>query len=97
MYIAKDIPFAALKLGLITDRFNYTKYAKEPDGHQIWRTSAHQDGKAQSPVEWGASKSITAIDARQARLQRVIRAILEQLSGQSLEARYVHWATQLFL
>lgn len=90
MYVAKDIPFAALKLGLVSDRFTYTRYALEPSGHQIWRTTTGSEGVPQSPVKWGASKSITTIDARQARLQRVIKAILEQLTGHSLEGRYVH-------
>ncbi len=92
MYIAKDIPFAALKLGLINDRFTYKKYVEESGGHVIWRTNVGRsnEGGTKSPVKWGAFKSVTTIDARQARLQRVIRAILEQLSGQSFEDRYVH-------
>ncbi len=37
-YVAKDIPFAALKTGLIKDKFTYEKYILEPDGKELWRT-----------------------------------------------------------
>jgi arginyl-tRNA synthetase len=89
-YVAKDIPFAALKTGLVEDKFTYEKYIVQPDGHQIWRTNAVNAGDKSSPVKWGADKSITAIGAEQSRLQRVIQRVLEQLSDQSLTARYIH-------
>jgi arginyl-tRNA synthetase len=90
-YVAKDIPFAALKVGLIPDRFYYSKYSTEPDGHQIWRTESSGKGGTKSPVVWGADISITAIGIEQGRLQRVILRILEQLAGGAdLSRKYVH-------
>ena len=89
-YVAKDIPFAALKIGLVNDKFDYEKYIKEPDGHQVWRTCVRGAGITTSPVKWGADKSITAIGSEQSRLQRVILRVLEQLSGQNLSHRYIH-------
>lgn len=95
-YVAKDIPFAALKTGLIPDKFSYSKYILDPSGHLIWRTS-HGSGIPNSPVKWGSDKSITAIGAEQSRLQRVILHVLEQLSGKSFGEKYVHLAYALMI
>ncbi|HYB03977.1 MAG TPA: arginine--tRNA ligase, partial [Nitrososphaerales archaeon] len=89
-YVAKDIPFAALKTGLIRDRFTYRKYVKEPDEKQLWRTSIDPKDEAKSPVSWGAQRSITSIGSEQSRLQRVIGSILGQLSGVDFSQRYIH-------
>ncbi|MGI0091116.1 MAG: arginine--tRNA ligase [Nitrososphaerales archaeon] len=89
-YVAKDIPFAALKVGVISDRFTYDRYAKEPDGHQVWRTNASKGGEPLSPVKWGADKSITAIGSEQSRLQRVILRVLEQLARTDMSGKYIH-------
>jgi len=89
-YVAKDIPFAALKTGLVKDKFTYEEYAIQPDGRHVWRTNAQNIGSRTSPVKWGSDKSITAIGAEQSRLQRVILRVLEQLSHQDLSARYIH-------
>jgi arginyl-tRNA synthetase len=95
-YVAKDIPFAALKIGLVKDRFAYLGYSSQPNGKALWRTDSMRDQKTvDSPVEWGAEKSITAIGSEQSRLQRVILRVLEQLSGQDLSSRYIHLAYSL--
>ncbi|MHB8565942.1 MAG: arginine--tRNA ligase [Nitrososphaerales archaeon] len=88
-YIAKDTPFAALKVGIMPDRFSYSKYSTQPNGKILWRSRSDGDFGV-SPVTWGAGKSITVIDSRQARLQRIIQHILEQLSGKFLEGKYIH-------
>ncbi len=89
-YIAKDTPFAALKLGIIQDMFSYSKYIVQPNGKDLWRTMTSAGETKISPIPWGADKSLTVIDARQSRLQRIIRRILEQLSESDLSERYVH-------
>ena len=45
-YVAKDIPFAALKTGLVKDKFTYGKYIVEPSGHEVWRTDAQGIGQS---------------------------------------------------
>jgi arginyl-tRNA synthetase len=89
-YVAKDTPFAALKMGLIEDRFSYSKYAKQPNGSQLWRTVSDQGETKVSPVSWNPSRALTPIDDRQARLQRIIQFILGQIAGKSMEDRYIH-------
>lgn len=89
-YIAKDIPFAALKMGIIQDRFSYDRFVLQPDQKDLFRTRVLEERTGQSPVTWGAEKSITAIGSEQSRLQRVILHVLEQLSGKDLSQRYIH-------
>lgn len=89
-YIAKDVPFAALKLGIIKDRFSYEKFALQPDERQLWRTRIIDHNGAQSPVTWGSDMSITAIGSEQSRLQRVILHVLDQLTGKDLSQKYIH-------
>jgi arginyl-tRNA synthetase len=87
-YVAKDIPYAAWKLGLVKDPFLYVEYAKQPDGTTLWATDLAQGCK--KPDFYGAEKSIVVIDVRQSRLQRIIKYILKQIAGESVEERYVH-------
>ncbi len=94
-YVAKDIPFAALKTGLIPDKFTYRIYSLEPNGKELWRTSTDVNGEKSSPVRWGADKSITAIGSEQSRLQRVIVSILDQLAGSDYSMKYIHLAYSL--
>jgi arginyl-tRNA synthetase len=98
-YVAKDLPFAALKVGLIEDRFHYERFTVQPNKQDLWRTASlphPQEGNEEGEpsrkplVPWGAERSITVIDSRQSRLQRIICQILEQLSGQNLENKYYH-------
>lgn len=96
-YVAKDIPFAALKTGLIKDKFTYSKYIAEPNGHEVWRTNSQGSGNQTPPVTWGSDKSITAIGAEQSRLQRVILHVLEQLSDHDLSNKYIHLGYALMI
>lgn len=89
-YIAKDIPFAALKMGIIKDKFSYDKFVLQPNDNMLWRTEVFERKTGQSPVVWGAEKCITAIGSEQSRLQRVILHVLEKLSGKVLLEKYMH-------
>ena len=87
-YVAKDIPYAAWKLGLVSDPFLYIEYMKQPDGTILWATELAQG--CVKPDFYGAEKSIVVIDVRQSRLQRIIKSILKQIAGENVEERYVH-------
>lgn len=89
-YVAKDTPFAALKMGLIQDKFSYSRYLIQPNGQELWRTKTFDGETKESPVLWNPEKSLTPIDDRQARLQRIIQFILSELANKSLEDRYIH-------
>ncbi|MFQ5970035.1 MAG: arginine--tRNA ligase [Nitrososphaerales archaeon] len=86
-YIAKDIPYAAWKIGLVPDPFSYYKHSTQPDNTTLWATSldSHKNG---NPKLHGADLAITVIDSRQSRLQNIISKVLAMLEAGS--ERYLH-------
>jgi len=86
-YIAKDIPYAAWKLGLLDDPFNYKKYEKsQPGNHVLWQTTLEQS--QESKQNFSGNKVITVIDSRQARLQKIITSLMAKFK--SADDAYVH-------
>ena len=86
-YIAKDIPYAAWKLGLLEDPFNYEQYGKEQPSSQIlWQTTLNKS----NPVSqnFTGEKVVTVIDSRQARLQKIITSLMSKFK--SIPDVYVH-------
>jgi len=86
-YVAKDIPYAAWKLGLLDDPFNYHKYEKiQPGNHVIWQTTLVPSSEPKQ--NFTGKKVITVIDSRQARLQKIITTLMSKFK--SAEDAYVH-------
>ena len=88
-YMAKDIPYAAWKLGIIKDKFGYKIFSEQPAGVNLWSTTTEQTD-ANHPEFAPYSKSITVIDVRQGRLQRIIAMILSNLAEKEDLKRYIH-------
>ena len=85
-YIAKDIPYAAWKLGLLDDPFYYEKYdARQPNSKILWQTSLNGENTYQN---FTAKKVVTVIDSRQERLQKIITVLMEKFN--STPDSYVH-------
>ena len=79
-YIAKDIPYAAWKLGLLDDPFNYEKYDKVQHSSRIlWQTTL--DESIESPKNFTGEKVVTVIDSRQARLQKIITSLMSKFKS----------------
>jgi len=86
-YIAKDIPYAAWKLGLLDDPFYYQKYdAHQPNCKNLWQTSLTDESN--TPQNFTAQKVVTVIDSRQERLQKIITTLMEKFN--STPNSYVH-------
>jgi len=86
-YIAKDIPYAAWKLGLLDDPFYYQKYdASQPNSKTLWQTSLNNADT--TPQNFTASKVVTVIDSRQERLQKIITKLMKKFN--SIPDNYVH-------
>ena len=86
-YIAKDIPYAAWKLGLVEDPFHYQKYEKEqPDSRVLWQTTLESNNE--SAQNFTGQKVITVIDSRQTRLQKIITSLMGKFK--SIPDAYVH-------
>jgi arginyl-tRNA synthetase len=87
-YIAKDIPYAAFKLGLLDDPFNYKKYEKKQPGRTLWQTTLEKTSEPKQ--NFSANKVITVIDSRQSRLQKIVTDIMSKFT--SKPDSYVHLA-----
>ena len=86
-YIAKDIPYAAWKLGLLDDPFYYQKYdATQPNSKTLWQTSLNDTNT--TAQNFTAQKVVTVIDSRQERLQKIITVLMEKFN--SIPDSYVH-------
>ncbi|MGH9999545.1 MAG: arginine--tRNA ligase [Nitrosopumilaceae archaeon] len=85
-YIAKDIPYAAWKLGILEDPFYYTKYSKQYDNKMLWETVLEKNSN--SKLDFTGDKVITVIDSRQSRLQKIITKLMSSFKSQ--EGAYVH-------
>ena len=86
-YIAKDIPYAAWKLGLLEDPFNYKKYKKTQTGPRtLWQTTL--DVSNEPKQNFTGEKVVTVIDSRQARLQKIITMLMAKFKSTS--DAYVH-------
>ena len=90
-YIAKDIPYAAWKLGLLDDPFGYARYerAQPPDGSRtLWQTTL---GRSEDGAKsFAGERVITVIDSRQSGLQDIIADLMTRFK--SHESAYVHLA-----
>ncbi len=94
-YVGKDIAYQLWKFGLLGRDFEYARFA----GGSLWETaptgSGGGAGRAERPGFGRGSRVINVIDARQAYLQRIVRAGLEAL-GHHDEARdSVHFAYEM--
>jgi arginyl-tRNA synthetase len=74
-YIAKDIPYAAWKTGLVADPFHYRKFMEQWDGTILWATTLNNSDNHHPKFNL-ADMAITIIDSRQARLQRIVSQVL---------------------
>ncbi len=84
VYVAKDIPYAAWKLGLVEDPFLYVEYAVQPSGRKLFSTSL----TAGTKLDFSSETSITVIDVRQSYLQKIIVSVLSKLFGH--DRKYIH-------
>ncbi|HJU80003.1 MAG TPA: arginine--tRNA ligase, partial [Nitrososphaeraceae archaeon] len=89
-YIAKDIPYALLKVGTLEDQFKYQVFLKQWDNTTLWTSTIDESKATNQPNFFPAEDSITVIDNRQTRLQKIINEILIKFESNS--SRYLHLA-----
>ncbi len=85
-YIAKDIPYASWKLGLVDDPFYYKKYSDQPNGKTLYQTTLVPNDYPKH--DYSSDKVITVIDSRQARLQNIITALMAKFGAN--KKKYIH-------
>ncbi|HEU4823233.1 MAG TPA: arginine--tRNA ligase [Nitrososphaeraceae archaeon] len=84
-YIAKDISYAAWKTGLVSDPFSYYKFAHQWDDSILWASTIYELNQNENthPDFQSQDITITIIDSRQSRLQKIISYILSSLKLES--------------
>ena len=87
VYVAKDIPYAAWKIGLVGDPFGYEVFAADQPGGVLYSTTL--SGNRSNTHFGGAHLAISFIDTRQSYLQRIVAKVLDQLHEGS-SRRYLH-------
>ena len=87
VYVAKDIPYAAWKIGLVDDPFCYEVFASDQPGGVLYSTTL--SGKKSGLHFGGAQLAISFIDTRQSYLQRIVAKVLDQLHEGS-SRKYLH-------
>lgn len=94
VYAAKDIPYAAWKLGIVPDLFEYSVFCRQPSGKILWATEVREEmrkEKRPSSKEFcNADMTIAVIDVGQSRLQKFVKSALLALSPKG--EGYVHLA-----
>ncbi|MEM0443699.1 MAG: arginine--tRNA ligase [Candidatus Caldarchaeum sp.] len=89
-YVARDIAYAAWKLGAVSRDFKYSRWGENSDGSPVYIT----DVNGREAVKFGgASETINVVDARQKRPQEVVKHALSKLGVD--EAKYVHYAYEV--
>jgi arginyl-tRNA synthetase len=95
-YIAKDLPYAMWKVGLLNKDFSYKVYLdKQPNGTLLWTTTSKNIGEKNHPDFKGSDLAISVIDVRQSRLQEVINTVLDAIGGPELSEKYVHYGYEV--
>ena len=84
-YVAKDIPYAAWKLGALTDPFNYAEHITQPNGRILYETTLEETNV--SKQSFAANQVITVIDNRQTNLQKIVTNLMSKFNP---ESSYVH-------
>ena len=87
VYVAKDMPYAAWKIGLIGDPFGYDQYGPQPDGKMLYTTNL--SGKKGDLAFGGADLAVSVIDTRQSYLQKIVARVLDMVKSGSSK-RYLH-------
>ena len=82
-YMAKDIPYASWKMGLVEDPFTYKEYGAQPDGTTLYESVLEGGRRMEREA---ADRVITVIDSRQADLQKTVSDIMERFGG----GEYIH-------
>ena len=75
-YIAKDIPYAAWKLGLVDDPFSYKIHSTQNNSQKLYETTLDENYERNEKLNLSGNKVITVIDNRQIRLQKIVTGLM---------------------
>ena len=86
-YIAKDIPYAAWKLGLVDDPFSYKVFTTQKNSQTLYETTLDVVNDNVDKQDFSGNKVITVIDNRQIRLQKIVSGLMAKFKE---DGAYTH-------
>jgi arginyl-tRNA synthetase len=89
-YVARDIAYAAWKLGLLSRDFTYSLWGRNPDGSEVLVTDVSGDRRFSLG---SVDHTINVVDARQRRPQEIVRYALGLLGV--VAGRYHHYSYEV--
>ncbi len=93
-YVGKDIAYQLWKFGLLGLDFRYARFAKRPDGDDVWASTSGA-GEADAPQFGHGSEVYNVIDSRQAFLQHVVVAGLRALGHEEQANHSTHFSYEM--
>jgi arginyl-tRNA synthetase len=92
-YVGKDIAYHMWKFGLLGRDFEYRKFYKYPNEHQVWISAT--EGEKDHPHFGDVSEIYNVIDARQAEAQSTVIEALRGLGHNEAADHYTHFSYEM--
>jgi arginyl-tRNA synthetase len=92
-YVGKDIAYHMWKFGLLGRDFEYRKFYKYPNEHQVWISAT--EGEPDHPHFGDVSEIYNVIDARQAEAQSTVIEALRGLGHNEAADHYTHFSYEM--
>jgi arginyl-tRNA synthetase len=92
-YVGKDIAYHMWKFGLLGRDFEYRKFYRYPNEHQVWISAT--EGEKDHPHFGGVSEIYNVIDARQAEAQSTVIEALRGLGHNEAADHYTHFSYEM--
>ena len=92
-YVGKDIAYHMWKFGLLGRDFEYRKFYRYPNQHQVWISAT--EGEKDHPHFGDVSEIYNVIDARQAEAQSTVIEALRGLGHNEAADHYTHFSYEM--
>src|SRR5437762_11600544 len=93
-YVGKDIANQFWKFGLLGRDFYYRRFAHQPNGVELWSTTA-TDGERDAPPFGRAKRIYNVIDSRQMYLQALLAQALKTLGHAAEAENSIHFSYEM--
>jgi arginyl-tRNA synthetase len=92
-YVGKDIAYHMWKFGLLGHDFEYRKFYKYPNEHQVWISAT--EGEPKHPHFGDVAEIYNVIDARQSEAQNTVIEALRGLGHKEAADHYTHFSYEM--
>jgi arginyl-tRNA synthetase len=92
-YVGKDIAYHMWKFGLLGRDFEYRKFYKYPNQHQVWISAT--EGEKSHPHFGDVAEIYNVIDARQSEAQSTVIEALRGLGHDDAANHYTHFSYEM--